>query len=801
MRIKSKAAVLKAGALGVTCALLSAAFPVAVAQEQSRPDKVLDRPLHGNAAIQALGDKLPEVAAQNRQTADELVSLLRTDPTMWLDRTGQLHVKESHLPSPAPSGTKQEAPFPNDQTFKLHSKPDAPRVIHLDFDGHAVTGTSWNASYGVSTNPQPAFDVDGNPSSWSQSEHDAIQSVYQRVAEDFGPFNVDVTTENPGDAALHRTDSSDESYGTRVLITPSAEAHDKMCGGCGGIAYVGIFDYVGNTYYHPAWVFPHKLSNNSKYIAEAASHEAGHNLGLWHDGTSTAGYYTGHRNWAPIMGVGYYEPLVQWSRGEYGDANNTEDDFAVMQSYGLPLRGDDHGSTTGSASALGSATSASGVIETRTDQDVFSISRACSGNTTIGLATAPVSPNLDGQLRLLDASGAVVAQHNPLSGESTYDIATGLSASITANLNAGTYYIEVDGVGAVDAVNGYSDYGALGRYDLAISACAPTEYALSVTKSGAGAGAVTSQPSGIDCGTTCSANFASGTSVTLTAAPASGSTFGGWNGACTGSATTCTVSMSAAKSVGAAFNTESTVFQESSPGVAFNGWDATADAAANGGSYRSSKVVGDFALHKFTGTSVTWLTRKGPFQGIATVSIDGVNKGTVDLYATGVQSFSKTFTGLASTTHTIKVTVTGKNTASQGTNVMVDGFQAGTTLHQDTSPRIAYNKWNGVTARAASGGAYRVATTSRSTSTLRFTGTSVDWITAMGPTAGKAQVFIDGADKGVVDLYKSTQTWKVAKTYSGLTSGTHTIQVKALGTKNASATGSKVVVDGFTVRP
>ncbi len=85
----------------------------------------------------------------------------------------------------------------------------------------------------------------------------------------------------------------------------------------------------------------------------------------------------------------------------------------------------------------------------------------------------------------------------------------------------------------------------------------PTTYALTVTRSGAGTGTVTSSPSGVSCGSTCSASFASGTVVTLTAAPASGSTFTGWSGACTGTAS-CTVTMSAARSVTATFGTTST---------------------------------------------------------------------------------------------------------------------------------------------------------------------------------------------------------------------------------------------------
>ena len=82
-------------------------------------------------------------------------------------------------------------------------------------------------------------------------------------------------------------------------------------------------------------------------------------------------------------------------------------------------------------------------------------------------------------------------------------------------------------------------------------------FGLTVTKAGAGTGTVTSSPSGINCGSTCSASYSSGTSVSLTAAAASGSTFAGWSGACTGTGT-CTLSMTAARSVTATFNSAGT---------------------------------------------------------------------------------------------------------------------------------------------------------------------------------------------------------------------------------------------------
>jgi secreted trypsin-like serine protease len=81
----------------------------------------------------------------------------------------------------------------------------------------------------------------------------------------------------------------------------------------------------------------------------------------------------------------------------------------------------------------------------------------------------------------------------------------------------------------------------------------PTMRTLTVVKSGGGSGTVTSNPAGINCGSDCSASFTNGTSVTLTATPASGSTFAGWEGeGCSGTGT-CTVAMDQAREVTATF--------------------------------------------------------------------------------------------------------------------------------------------------------------------------------------------------------------------------------------------------------
>jgi hypothetical protein len=94
----------------------------------------------------------------------------------------------------------------------------------------------------------------------------------------------------------------------------------------------------------------------------------------------------------------------------------------------------------------------------------------------------------------------------------------------------------------------------------------PSGFALTVTKTGTGSGPVTGSPSGIVCGSACTANYAAGTVVTLTASPSAGSVFDGWSGACTGTST-CVVTMSTARNVTAVFNKPGFVLTVSKTGI------------------------------------------------------------------------------------------------------------------------------------------------------------------------------------------------------------------------------------------
>ena len=290
----------------------------------------LPAPARGSAALSALSAHVPQLAAAYGKSTDELAGIFLRDNTLWTDTRGRLFYGCEFGPAPvhAPGAENADAvlegPLPYDQTFLLHSRPSATRKIYLDFDGQITSGTAWNGGQTIVSAP---YDSDGNTSSFSNAELDAIQYIWQRVAEDYAPFDVDVTTEDPGTDGLRRTSSSDAYYGMRVVISPTNWYNPNA----GGVAYVGVFNYISSTdVYGTCWVFTAQLGNgNEKYVAEAASHEVGHTLGLSHDGvTGGSAYYSGQGNWAPIMGVGYYKAVTQWSKGEYAYANNLQDDLA-----------------------------------------------------------------------------------------------------------------------------------------------------------------------------------------------------------------------------------------------------------------------------------------------------------------------------------------------------------------------------------------------------------------------------------------------------------------------------------------
>ncbi|MEQ6902418.1 hypothetical protein [Nocardioides sp. YIM 152588] len=394
----------------------------------------------------------------------ELRRRMSADVTLGVTEEGRLHYTE-----PAANAAEAEAPAPEPQavtslasTFTLHSNPGATYTILLDFDGERVAGTGWNSAAKLPAMTHPAWDPAGDGPAFSASERTLVQDVWRRVAEDYAPFDVDVTTEDPGAAGLERGSSADTTYGVRMLISPSDTAVETLCTYCGGIAFMDVFDMLNNAY-RIGWVFPQALYDNPKYIADAAAHEAGHTLGLAHDGHGSDAYYEGHDAWGPIMGAGYLRPVTQFSKGDYAKATNTEDDLAILTGL-LGQRPDEAGTGIADAAPLGSG---AGIITNRKDKDTYALG-TCTGPLTVTAVPGETGANLDIELTLLDAAGAVVDSDDPAVVRRSTAQATGLDAEVGVGSATGAYYVRVDGVGHGTATTGYNDYGSIGAYQLTV---------------------------------------------------------------------------------------------------------------------------------------------------------------------------------------------------------------------------------------------------------------------------------------------------------------------------------------------
>jgi len=355
------------------------------------------------------------------------------------------------------------------EVFNLQSRPSAGNVLYLDFDGHLISGTAWSSQDLLAV----PYDTDGDPATFSDAELANIAEIWRRIAEDYAPFDVNVTTLEP--AAFGPTVG-------RILITADTDAWGNAmpAQGAGGVAYVGVWGLSNySTRYSPALVYYNNLGGGrADFVSEAASHEAGHNLYLSHDATSSSSYYGGHGrgyiSWGPIMGTGYYRNVSQWSKGEYPDANNFQDDTAILDAN-LAYRVDDHADTTAGATRIVADTTGNitattpaddpdnlipdnkGVIGTADDVDVFYFDTT---GGTISLHAKPAwqerytrGANLDIRASLHDANGTLLLSDDPLDDT---------DAILSANVPAGRYFLTIEGVGSTESP--YSDYGSLGQY-------------------------------------------------------------------------------------------------------------------------------------------------------------------------------------------------------------------------------------------------------------------------------------------------------------------------------------------------
>jgi hypothetical protein len=422
----------------------------------------------GREAVEQLEQSgtLDEVADDAGLEPEELRKELLEDSSMFLTDTGFVGYADTADWSPVTPATALSVAALPANVFDLHSRPTSSRVIYLDFDGHSAADPAW-ASIGFPSIVSAPFDIDGIPTSFSAAEQSLIYEVWQRVAEDYRPFDVNITTRDPGVGGIRRTSNVDAAYGQRVVITPSNFAGSSVIG-------VALLDVFGSDADHAAYAFTDvAYKQTAKTMAEAVSHEAGHTFGLSHDGGSVSpNYYDGHGAWAPIMGrpIDPTRPVTQWSRGEYAGANNFEDDLGIIGNGKPPSPGagfvpDDHSNTAAAPTVVPSNGVATGTIGSTGDRDVFAVD-VLDGALSVQLRPPSGQAswsNLAASVTIRNSLGNVIASGGP-------GVPSGWTVNLAPSVLAGRYTIEVEPVGWLTASTGFTAYASLGAYEVAINA-------------------------------------------------------------------------------------------------------------------------------------------------------------------------------------------------------------------------------------------------------------------------------------------------------------------------------------------
>jgi uncharacterized repeat protein (TIGR01451 family) len=200
----------------------------------------------------------------------------------------------------------------------------------------------------------------------------------------------------------------------------------------------------------------------------------------------------------------------------------------------------------------GTACTAAGYQYDPTEQNLAESSNASLAPPSVTNVSPNSGPATGGTGVTITGTGFTGATAVDFGSTAATNLTVTSSTVITATSPPGTAGSSLDIT--VVGPGGTSATGSADRYSY-LSAGPPPQETLTVTTGGTGSGTVTG--SGISCPGACTGTYSQGAVVTLASTAASGSTFSGWNGACTGTGS-CTVTMNAAESVGATFTNTAT---------------------------------------------------------------------------------------------------------------------------------------------------------------------------------------------------------------------------------------------------
>ena len=353
--------------------------------------------------------------------------------------------------------TADAAPTPDLDTLKhLQSKPGVANVLFINYWGGSYTSSAWNDGKQIDYTP---FSQDADTNNFSDKERHDMWLGWAEAADDYAPFNINVTT----DAALYA--ATPEQQRVQLIATTTCDWYNNC--GAGGVAYVDVFGW-GDTY-GTGWVWNEWQSS----LGMTLSHESGHQMGLHHDGNPDRTYESGHGDWGPIMGGPFGKSYVQWSKGEYPGASNTKDDDLVIISNAVGTIPDDAGDAIATATPLNlPAAEQTGVVQPEglgRDVDIYTFELSTPSTVRLkigpplGIQGEKMGTSLSLKAQLIDASGAVVSSMEPSSPPASNILEDTLS------LAADRYYLVLEPKSYdPNWDSGFGEYGNGGYYSFSV---------------------------------------------------------------------------------------------------------------------------------------------------------------------------------------------------------------------------------------------------------------------------------------------------------------------------------------------
>lgn len=406
------------------------------------------------------------------------------------------------------------------------SGPDL-KTIYLDFNGGVVTEDtiSRHRSDGIGRDFYvPTFDLDGDRTTFSAAEEQAIQEIRDRVAEDFAPFNINITTspisQFPNQEALQVLIGGDGSWlstaDTPFNLTGSGFIDwltDVNTGPGAGYLTPNVAPFANPSIENVAIAFP-DLATNNKDIAAAASSIILNTFGVEPAFTFAANAPNGLVAGQPALGpLGGDTSLSLRDILRLSDPSvpDPQDPISIITSPRnlVRFRADDHGQTVFQATSLDLNTpvNETGIIGrvfnnqqvAIDDQDWFRFRARPSTNVRLSVsgidltsvyagATNPGS-NFDPVLQLFRDNGTTTPDLIATSGAAAPALADGSAASLTAEiflptLAVGDYFVVVSNQYLTDflgfpTAQDPAQYGNLGQYTFSMTGALPPSVELS----------------------------------------------------------------------------------------------------------------------------------------------------------------------------------------------------------------------------------------------------------------------------------------------------------------------------------